>query len=268
MPLGPLDWTGEPFLILYGALFVMATLVSLVVPALLRPAGSERAATDPDALALLAGGRERLFSTTVTQMLAAGTLKMLGGQRFAPATTGRAGLPIQRETDWSTLSRGLRRHAETVEAKLRRAGLMIDTDMLGTMRRWAVLPFVVLLLFGATKWVIGEQRERPAEYLIACLIGTAIVAAIRLAALDRRTDAGRKTVRRAREMHERLRRAPTRDGMGLGVALFGTGILAGSEFGDFHKLRAGSDGGSSSSDSGDSSDGGGCGGGGCGGCGG
>jgi uncharacterized protein (TIGR04222 family) len=266
MPLGPLDWTGEPFLILYGALFVLATLVSLVVPALLRPAGSERATTDADALALLAGGRERLFSTTVTQMLTAGTLKMYGGQRFAPATAGRATLPIQRETDWSTLARGLRGHAETVETKLRRTGLLIDADMLATMRRWAALPFVALLLFGAAKWVIGGQRERPVEYLITCLIGTAIVAAIRLAALDRRTDAGRKAVRRARGLHERLRRAPTHDEMGLGVALYGTGILAGSEFGDFHKLRAGSDS-SGSCDSSDNSDGGGCGGGGCGGCG-
>jgi hypothetical protein len=227
MPLGPFDWTGEPFLILYGALFVIATLVSFVAPALLRPAGSRRAATDADALALLAGGRDRLFSAAVTQMLTAGTLRMYGGKHFAPAPGARGALPISAEVDWTAL------------------------------------PYVVLAAFGVAKLAVGAERDRPIEYLAAALVVTVLLAVIRFASLDRRSDAGRAAVRRARGIHERLRRAPTRTEMGLGVALFGTAVLAGSEFDDFHKLRAAGDGGGGSSDS---SDGGGCGGGGCGGC--
>lgn len=270
MPLGPFDWTGEPFLILYGALFVLATLVSVVAPALRRPAGRDGATADADALALLAGGRDRLFSTAVTQMLTAGTLRMYGGRHFAPAVGAGGALPITGEVDWKALVRDLRGHATAVETRLRRAELLVDAETLAAMRRWATFPYLLLAGFGATKLAIGAERGRPIEILAVALVVTVLLALIRFAGLDRRSEAGRVAVRQARRAHERLRRAPTRAEMGLGVALFGTAVLAGSEFDDFHKLRAaGGDGGGSSDSSGDSGgdSGGGCGGGGCGGCG-
>ena len=64
----------------------------------------------------------------------------------------------------------------------------------------------------------------------------------------------------SRDQSDRLRKAPTTSEIGLAVALFGTAVLVGSGFADFHTLRhASSDGGGGGSDGG--GDGGGCGGG-------
>jgi uncharacterized protein (TIGR04222 family) len=258
MPLGPFDWTGQPFLILFGALFVIATLVSFVVPALLRPTGREPERIDPDDLALLAGGRERLFSAAATRLLAAGTLQ-LRGKHFAVAPGG-GDLAIEPGAQWSGVERGLRGHATAIEARLRRAGLLIDAPTLTSMRRWAAFPYLGLVTFGLLKLLIGAERGRPIDFLAAGVVVTALMVVMRAAGVDRRSHAGRIAVIKARRTHQRLRRAPTRAEMGLAVALFGTGILAGSEFAEFHKLRAASGDGGGGDTSGDGGCGGRCGG--------
>jgi hypothetical protein len=116
--------------------------------------------------------------------------------------------------------------------------------------------------------VIGDMRERPIGFLSALLVLTALLAIVRWFSVDRRTKAGLTAVAATKEQSDRIRRAPTDTDVGLAVALFGTTVLAGSAWWDFHRMRAATsgDGGGGSSDGG--SDGGGCGGGGCGGCGG
>ena len=79
----------------------------------------------------------------------------------------------------------------------------------------------------------------------------------------RRTQAALDAVAEAKRSNERARRAPTTGEMGTAVALFGTGVLAGSEWNDFHRMRSAGDGGTSSGDGGSSDSGGS----GCGGCG-
>jgi hypothetical protein len=93
---------------------------------------------------------------------------------------------------------------------------------------------------------------------------------IRYFTVDRRTEAAMSAVEAAKTRAARLKAAPTTPEMGLAVALFGTTVLAGSAYQDFHRLRSSSgdgDGGSSGDGSGGCGSGG-CGGGGCGGCGG
>jgi uncharacterized protein (TIGR04222 family) len=130
------------------------------------------------------------------------------------------------------------------------------------------LPFVLLAGFGLIKLGIGEARGRLVGFLTLALIVTVVVAVIRFAGLEMRTRAGQAVLAQARERHDRLRRAPTAGEVGLGVALFGTTVLAGSQWESLHRLRAASsDSGSGGSDSSsDGGSGGGCGGGGCGGC--
>ena len=141
------------------------------------------------------------------------------------------------------------------------------------MRFWSTLPYAVLIAFGATKMIVGSLRDRPIGYLTALVVLTVIAGAIRWFTIDRRTRAGRDAVHEARERSLRLRQAPTSPEVGIAVALFGTAVLAGSAFGDFHRLRSnagsGRDGGGGScgGGGGGSGGGGGCGGGGCGGCG-
>ena len=149
-------------------------------------------------------------------------------------------------------------------------GLLMDGWTALQLRFWQTTPYLLLFAFGWTKVQIGEARGKPVGFLIALLVITVVFALLRFAVLDRRTRAGKEVIEEARERSERLRRAPAEGETGLAVALFGTAVLAGSAWGDFHRMRAASgDGGSGGGgDGGSGCGGGGCGGGGCGGCGG
>lgn len=253
--MSPFSWSAHDFLILYVALLVIAALVSAVAPALRRPNGRDATVTEPTLLALLAGGRLRLIDMLVAARLQAGELRVTERGRFA-GTGGR-------DQPWSALTRTLTPQVERAERQLRDAGLTVDGDTQASLRRWAALPFVALAAFGAVRLVRGLLLDHSVGYLVALMVVTLIAALIRWFGVDLRTPAGKRAVGKARRSHDRLRRAPTRPEMALGVALFGTAVLAGSEFASFHQFRAPSDSGSGGGSDG-SSDGG-CGGGGCGG---
>ena len=275
MSLGPFDLTGGPFLTLYGVLLVLTVIAGFIIPRWLRPDGSAMRITDPEKLAFLAGGKVRLADAVVSRLLAGDAVSLIGKKAFAaaPGAEGHSfaernvlavatGLPA----GWSSVERSIAPQADTIERELVSAGLMMDQPVTGQMRFWQTSPYLVLLAFGAIKVVVGEERGRPVGFLIALLILTLFLAAIRFFVVDRRTRGGIEALGNARERSDRLRRAPANDEAGLAVALFGTGVLAGSPWSDYHALRTAgsSDGGSSSGGCG----GGGGGGGGCGGCGG
>lgn len=271
--LGPFDMTGGPFLILYGALLAAALVATVVIGARLRPEGRDQRLTDADLLARLAGGRDRFVDATVAGLFGRGALKMVGKDSFAAATRDgpfttaeRSVLALPAPIRWSAISATLKGYAEPVERKLTQMGLLMTGEERGNLRFWRTLPLLMLFVFGATKWLIGDARERPIGFLTILLIVTAVFALMAWFGGDKRTKAGREAVARAAEQAERLRRAPTAPELGLAVAIFGTTVLAGSAWEDYHQLRS-SDGGGSSSSASDGGDGGG-GGGGCGGCGG
>lgn len=272
MGLGPFDLTGEPFLMLYGALFVLAFIAGIAIPRWLRPEGRPTpGVSDTDRLAYLAGGATRFGEALVARLLAVGAIIVESRSklhiRAAAAGHGsaeRSVLELPSPANWSHVTRAIAQDAAAIDRKLVSQGLLIDRATGWQLRFWQTTPYLVLLVFGAIKWEVGNLRDKPVGYLTAFLVATAIFAVIRFAALDRRTRAGVAVLADARLQSSRLRRAPVAEETGLAVALFGTGVLVGSPLSDFHALR------SSSSDSGGgSSDGGsGCGGGGCGGCGG
>jgi uncharacterized protein (TIGR04222 family) len=280
MSLGPLDLAGGPFLELYATLLVAAVAAGFIIPSLMRPRGSPRYVTDPDQLAFLAGGAARFQETVTARLLAARTLVMSDRKRFdviahegAMSAAERSVLALPAPLGWQEIRRALSSHLGPLEDKMIRAGLLIDREMRRRIRLQAVLPYIALIVFGAAKWEIGINRHRPVGYLTALLIVTAVLALVRWASIDRRTRAGRDALAEARHRAQRLSIAPTNPEIGLGVALFGTAVLAGSGWADFHRLRQaassggyGGDGGSSCGGGGGG--GGGCGGGGCGGCGG
>lgn len=273
MSFGPFDLTGEPFLMLYIVLLAAAVWAGLVLPARLRPTGRAQTVSDPDLLAVLTGGKARFVETLVARLLARGALVFAGKSAFAPKRRARGDsaaemrvLALSAPIKWTTIQSQLADYAGPVARKLAGSGLYMTDDEAARTRWWQTLPFVLLIGFGTVKLMIGEMRERSVGFLIALLVVTAVFAAIRWFALDRRTQAAHDALAEATRRNERLKRAPTTGEIATAVALFGTGVLAGSAWGDFHRMRSsgdsGGDGGGSDSDGGS-----GCGGGGCGGCG-
>ncbi len=274
MSLGPFDWTGGPFLILYLVLLVTVVIAGVMIPAWQLPEGRRQKVNDPDQLAFLAGGKARFADSIVARLLAGRTLVMNGKDKLdVQMRTGASAaensvLALTSPLDWTRIERTLRPTADSLNDRLQRGGLMLTSSERANLRYWALLPYLMLLMFGTTKWFIGEARDRPIGFLTILLIVTAIFALIRALTIPKLTSAGIAALGDAREEADRIRRAPLAGEVGLAVALFGTGVLVGSEFGAFHTMRAasGRDSGSSGGDGG--GDGGGCGGGGCGGCGG
>lgn len=270
--LGPFDLTGGPFLELYAILFGVTIVAGFVIPYWLRPDGYAGRVTDTGELAYLAGGTTRFADAVVARLLAARALVMIGKKGFHAQTrdAGRSAaersvLALPGELSWPEIARSLKPHAEPIGRRLVADGLMMDAGLTLQMRFWQTLPYFLLFAFGAIKLMVGEMRHRPVGYLMIFLFVTAILALIRWFAVDRRTRGGHAALADARTGAERLRLAPTAPETDLAVALFGTAVLVGSSWSDFHELRSASssDGGSSGGDGG----GGGCGGGGCGGCG-
>lgn len=273
MSLGPFDWTGGPFLILYAVLLVIVAIAGMAIPAMRLPEGRRQKVSDPDQLAYLSGGPARLADSVVARLLAGRALAINGKDKLDVLMRNGANaaensvLALPAPFDWARVERTLQPAADGLLEHLQRAGLMLTGAERSSLRYRALLPYLALLMFGATKWFIGEARDRPVGFLTALLIVTAILALIRAFTIPKLTNAGIAALDDAREAADRIRRAPLAGEMGLAVALFGTGVLAGSEFDAFHTMRAG--GGDSGSSGGDGGgDGGGCGGGGCGGCGG
>ncbi|MDB5707706.1 MAG: hypothetical protein JWN66_4822 [Sphingomonas bacterium] len=282
MSLGPFDLTGGPFLQLYAILGAVALIAGWIIPYWLRPEGRAVEVTDAGELAYLAGGASRFADAVVARLLSARALVMIGKTGFhaqardaGRTAAERSVLALPGEVRWPAIERSLKSHTAPIERELVSAGLMMDDGLIRQMRFWQTLPYLLLLGFGSIKWMIGVSRDRPVGFLTAFLIVTAVVALLRWAAVDKRTKGGIAALADARARAERLQRAPTTTETDLAVALFGTVVLAGSGWSDFHRFRT-----ASSSDSGTSGDGGGSsdggsgcggggggGGGGCGGCG-
>lgn len=273
MSLNIFDWHGTAFLALYGALFAIALVASLWIERASRPEGRSAniAGDDIDALAWLTGGTIRFVDALLTRLLASGALKVAERNKLAVVRPDGGNsvaeqriLNLSSPFTYATAVRQIAADAEPVIARLQRNGLLLDAGELMRLRWLAALPLIALSGIGGIKLALGLGRDRPVGFLAVFLIFTLITIAIRWSTIDRRTGAARSTIRQQQGRQERLKRATTQDEAALGVALFGTVVLAGSGLDGFHRMR-GSDGGSGGDSS--SSDGG-CGGGGCGGCGG
>jgi len=266
--------TGGPFLLLYGVLLILTIFAGFAIPRWLRPDGRSQRVTDADDLAWLAGGPARFTDAVVARLLSVRALDMIGKDNFrAVARDAGQGaaehsvLALPQPMSWPAIEKTLRPYAEPVERRLTASGLLMDRATLFQMRFWQTSPYLLLIVFGATKWLIGDARGRPVGFLTAFLIVTAVFALIRFFVVDRRTRAGQDALEQATARSARLKQAPTNSEIGLAVALFGTTVLAGSGWAAFHQLRSASSG-DSGGGGGDGGGGGGCGGGGCGGCGG
>jgi uncharacterized protein (TIGR04222 family) len=169
---------------------------------------------------------------------------------------------------WNEIRMALRDDAKRIDEVLTGYGLLIGQSTRRLMRWCQASPYLALLVFGAIKLEVGLSRDKPVGFLIAFLVVTLLFALARYALIDLKTRAGKEVLANAAQASDRLRRSPMEAETGMAVALFGTTVLAGSQFHGFHALRSPGSSSSSGCGSGCSGGGSGCSSGGCGGCGG
>jgi uncharacterized protein (TIGR04222 family) len=269
------SWTGGDFLLFYSVLLGLSTLAAWRIPVLLREPGRRGDSSDLESVALLAGGRERFTDSLLADLYVRGGLTEADGGKLAVAQqslpASPAGKALLEERVPMTLAEArivLAVHAERVAARLRRSGLLLRPEEYSRLRWLSITPFAALLMLGLYRQRAGSAVGEPTGFLVALLVLTIVLAIIRFAKSDPRTQAGIATVQQLRAQNGRFARAPLPNEAAMAVALFGTGVLVGTPWEPVHAMRK-QEGDSGGGDGGGSSDGGsGCGGGGCGGCGG
>lgn len=162
---------------------------------------------------------------------------------------------------------------------LEAAGAATTASQRRTARLWAVAG-LALFAVGVARLVAGLRNDRPVGWLIAALLGVAVLTVQLWFATTHRTRAGTAALAELRDRNRHLAPASTpayatygAAGAAMGVALYGTASLYwmdpafAAEAGIHRSAAAGSSSGGSSCSSGSScgGGGGGCGGGGCGG---
>ena len=277
--LDPFALPGTQFL---GFLFP-AMIAALFAGLVLRAWGKLTSAGEPppldwQAVALLAGGPQRLTAACVARLAdrgavavsPAGTHLEPRGPLPADATPAEravwAALPISRTyaVGLSRLTAAVGESSAEVRETLDAAGLTL-TDAASRRVGWlSLLPLgLVVLLFGLPRLITGLANGKPVGYLVGALLVGLLLAVLLRASRPYRTRAGDRLVA------DLTTRQDAGTDRVLAVAVLGTAALVGTELAVLHtwyprRAAGGGDGGDSGGDSGG---GGGCGGG-CGGCGG
>ena len=277
MDLGLSTLSSGAFLMLYVALLAAACAASFAISIRLRPEGQAGVHADMEDLAILSGGKKRLVEAVAAKLNGNGSIEVMSNGEFTvlkrnkgDSSAERAVLRLDSPFKWAGLAEAVRTDSEVFEEDLVRKGWLLDGGDAARLRFLQAVPFLILLAFGFIRSVAGSAESEPIGGLTFFLFVTAAAAILRLYFFDRRTLAGQHLFALNSDKFSRLKRAPEADELGYAVALYGTGVLAGTSFATLHAAKAqNSAGGGGCSPGGDNSgnDGSGCGGG-CGGCGG
>lgn len=271
------SWTGGDFLLFYIMLLFFGCISAWWIPANLRHPGRRGPLTEPESIALLAGGRTRYTDSLLADLYVRGQLA--AGEKGAmhivhngapSIPSAQALLALDSPLTLAEARKAVAHHAERAATRLQRAGLLLRPEDHARLRWLSIAPFAALLLLGLYRQRAGSAVGEPTGLLVALMVLTLVLAIIRFAKSDPRTVAGIAAIRDLREKNGRFARAPRADEAAMAVALFGTAVLAGTPWEAVHAMRQqNGDGGGGGADgaSGDSDGGSGCGGG-CGGCGG
>jgi uncharacterized protein (TIGR04222 family) len=272
--------SGE-FTLLYILLFAVAVVASLAISVRMRPDGQGGAVASMQELAILSGGRKRFVEAVAAKLVGDGSLDLMSNGEFTVAkpnvginSAERAVLHLDSPFKWPELAEAVRIEGVALEEGLVAKGWLMDDSEAMRLRVLLAAPFMVLLMMGCFRYVAVSAQSEPVGGLLFLLFVAALAALGRVFRFDQATNAGRDVLAMNVDESSRLKRAPESNELGHAVALYGTGILAGTAFASLHLTKAqGSVGGgcgtAGGGDSGNDSWGdSGCGGGGCGGCGG
>lgn len=300
----PLDFMGPQFLTFFFVLAIASLVVGWMLRRFLLPEGDPTVTLDmldPLQLALLNDQGRRRYAQAGLAALAAG--EEAAAQIHTPAGNDKADfcvLPRPPRNASATLTRLHKRltalgtgslidtvkqtaeMAKEEEAELQARGLLIQFWWFSASLWGSILPGLTVLLLGGAKISVGMERDKPVAFLIVgCVVLAGILFYVFLRP-PRRTRQGERLLQQAIAKHQELAvREPADDRhaepemVAMGVALFGTSLLAGGSLALLHdywpKPQSGWQAGGCTGGcgSGCGGDGGGCGGGGCGGgCGG
>ncbi|MEA5123663.1 TIGR04222 domain-containing membrane protein [Xanthomonas floridensis] len=285
-----LHWRGAYFLPVFIALIGLAWSMAAWLRRVLRR-GRTAGALEPGELAYLSGGADRVADLWFTELLVRNAVSLDRDEarparqrvccqsQVAVPPALEPPLQILRSTQDPVLAlRELRALAAPLQQRLIDKGLWLSRWASYKVRLACTVPVALVWLLGLGKLIIGVQGHHPIGYLLCLMVlVTLLVLGFALVPV-RRTLTGDARL-------EALRQAQPRDAAQTGgdpgnfgdaLALYGTVVLIGTPWADYHSMRAphghGGDSGSSSCGGGaggdSGGDGGGDGGGGCGGCGG
>ena len=271
--------SGGTFLLYYGALVIAAVIAGLWLPSFLRPDGRHQQVSDQGQLAWLASGPGRFTEATLARLFGTGVLEADAGNKLRVSRAGAGDSEPERLLTAgggvfgiTEAHRMLKPYAARVEDELIERDLVMDTGARWRLRLAGAAPYLAVLAVGWYRRQAGEALGEPTGFLTALIILTALLMLWRLVRLDPRTRAGQAALGEAKIKAARLRSAATGPELGIGVALFGTAILAGTPYSQLHAMRTAATGDGAGGFAGDGGDSGGDGGsgcgGGCGGCGG
>jgi len=270
MTLNPFNWTAGPFLTFYLVLAAIVFLWGFRQKSMIGSAPQVPRRLSELELAFLAGGARRLGDAALLGLTSnrGATIDAKGRKITVTDQTPLAALigkpPVlsfPTEMTRQKFQSAIAPIVERVRGRLETFGYY-PTEAQMTSFRMSVLPFVgLLLLFGATKAIIGTERNHPVGFLMF-LMAITLVAGIGLASRPARTRAGKEALQSYRSSHARVARAPRDHELLLAVALSGPIVLSGTAYASVHAASQ------TMSSSGGDGGGGGCGGGGggCGGC--
>ncbi|WP_158094050.1 TIGR04222 domain-containing membrane protein [Erythrobacter tepidarius] len=238
------SWTGSSYLLFYAALLGLATLAAWLIPVYLRRPGRRSDSPDAESLAHLAGGRERFVDVLLADLFLRGGLaageggKLVVADPRLPASPAGCALlafegPLTREQARAVLAP----HADRLLLRLRHSGLMLRPEEVSRLRWLSAAPLAVLLVMGFYRERAGSTLGEPTGLLIALMGLTALIALIRILAIDPRTRAGIAEVAQRRTALEGLDGPPRADEVPMAVALLGTEVLVGTPWEPIHALR-------------------------------
>ena len=272
--LGLSQYDAGQFLVVYSALIVFGWLMAVLVPMLLRPTGEPGVPQTAGQYAALARGKVRYAEAVMAGLLASGKLELEGKTfhvRDRHTTGGGAEARLMSLGDsfgWNSFVRAIDGGYQEDRDVMRAAGLLNGPGKALLARLFSIIPMAIIVALGVYRLQAGDALGEPVAILGVLIALGLVVIGWRLLAGIRRTREGDRALKDARQNNVGLKRAPTRDQAALGVAIFGTAVLAGTPFDSLHAMRHGSGGDAGYAGDGGGDGGSGCGGGGCGGCGG
>lgn len=285
-----LDWQGKPFLLLYGSLLLVCSVLSVLIVVALRSHQDQRLSSkideridrlSPFDASFLIGGLDRLAQAAIVSLYRRRAIEApANGVLVAANRPDASAHPVEHDAYDAVLAKGrlkdvrsaVRRPARPIRERLIREELLLTFPRRMVIRGLAAIPMLLLLCLGAGKIMVGVSRDKPVGFLLLlCALTVFLMFAISWNL--RHTGLGKAVIRSLQKTRENQTQGthgdPQEDALlaAWSCAVFGPAVM----FGVVPQLHAylippsGSGGSHVDGSDGDGGCGGGCGG--CGGCG-
>jgi uncharacterized protein (TIGR04222 family) len=208
----PWDVSGPHFLIAYGAAFLIAVIISVIVRRRFwhAPVPPPRERLSLNELAFLSGGPYLIVDTAIARLVESGALRVQRDGKLH--ATGERGMT---DLDWAiinyvretpatadVLRRNLHEHESADRAKVSLQQRRLLHEESARQRFFVLLPLLVLLAVGVVRFAIGLSLDRPVGILLGLLVCISIVLVARMspAAKYQQTKSARKLLTKVKKL--------------------------------------------------------------------